>query len=358
MKGFCQLIVAILVMSVATGAPEAPVPESRNEPLPTGDVLAHDPVMIEAEGTYYLFTTGPGVTVWTSSDLQCWSLLGPVFEQTPAWVQETVPEFRGHFWAPDIVFREGRYFLYYSVSTFGRNNSAIGVATNVTLDPEDPHYQWVDRGKVIESFPGLTAWNAIDPQFVEDRGGIPYLAFGSFWEGLKIARLSPALDAVADDWETLPTLARRAREGRDIEQGGGPIEAPFIFRRGDYFYLFASVDFCCRGPESTYKMIVGRSQNLLGPYVDSAGTRLLDGGGDVLLTGGENWYGVGHNAVYTFGEQDYLVFHGYDASTDPAGRPRLRIESLLWDTDGWPLVDLDAPLRSATCNLNSPDPDE
>ena len=327
--------------------PDAPVAEWPKSPLPTEAVLAHDPVMAEENGKYYLFTTGPGITVWVSEDMETWMRRPAVFDPFPAWVPVTIPNFAGHMWAPDIYHHNGLYYLYYSVSAFGKNTSAIGVATNPTLDSENPAYAWIDHGKVIQSFPGITNWNAIDAQVIDDENGVPYFCFGSFWSGLKIGEMMPDRLSLKDYWADLPTIASRIEnpdappppEGYPATSGPGMIEAPFIFRKGAYFYLFASIDKCCRGLESTYKMIVGRSPSVTGPYLDRDGRSLVDGGGTLILEGDERWAGVGHNSVYTFHDKDYLVFHGYDTST-PRGLPRLRIERLEWDADGWPVIGL------------------
>ncbi|RZK92648.1 MAG: arabinan endo-1,5-alpha-L-arabinosidase, partial [Hymenobacter sp.] len=122
----------------------------------------------------------------------------------------------------------------------------------------------------------------------------------------------------------------------DSLPGDGAIEGPFIFRHGEFYYLFVSFDYCCRGPQSTYKMMVGRARAVTGPYLDQAGTPLEQGGGTLVLQGDANWYGVGHNAVATFDKVDYLIFHGYDAHDQ--GRPKLRIEPLTWSAAGWPQV--------------------
>ncbi len=71
------------------------------------------------------------------------------------------------------------------------------------------------------------------------------------------------------------------------------IEAPFIVRHGGYFYLFTSWDLCCRGLKSSYKTMVGRSKSITGPYVDSAGKLLTDGGGTPLLIANTRWLGPG-----------------------------------------------------------------
>jgi arabinan endo-1,5-alpha-L-arabinosidase len=315
------------------------------------DVPIHDPVMIRQDGTYYAFATGQGIAVWSSRDRVHWRREPPVFAAPPAWAVEAVPTFRGHIWAPDISYHDGRYYLYYAVSAFGKNTSCIGVATNVTLDPRAPDFQWVDHGKVIQSVPGVTNWNAIDPNLITAADGTPYLAFGSFWDGLKLAKLTPDRLHVAQPLDELPTIASRktdpaapnppALAGNPTDAGGNAIEAPFIFPHGGYYYLFASIDYCCKGAASTYKMIVGRAKELPGPYVDAAGVPLTRGGGTILLAGDERWHGVGHCGVYDFDGVTYLIFHGYDATAH--GQAKLRIEKLQWDDAGWPRVALSTP---------------
>ncbi len=314
---------------------------------PVLDVPIHDPVMYRENGVYYIFATGPGIAVWSSADMVRWRREGPVFAAPPEWTVEAVPGFRGVFWAPDISFFQGKYYLYYAVSAFGKNTSCIGVATNITLDPRSSGFKWVDHGKVIQSVPGVTNWNAIDPNLIAADDGSAYLVFGSFWEGIKMVRLSPDRLSVAEALDHLPTLASRMKDpsdpnppasaGNPVEAGGNAIEAPFIFRHGAHYYLFASIDYCCRGPKSTYKMIVGRSESITGPYVDEAGVPLARGGGTILLAGDSKWYGVGHNGAKSFDGIDYIVFHAYDAS-DPHGRAKLRIDQLSWTPEGWPRV--------------------
>jgi len=307
-------------------------------------IIVHDPVMIRQNDTYYTFCTGNGISVFSSPDMKSWKSEKPVFASAPQWAVEAIPTFKGHVWAPDISYFNGEYYLYYSVSAFGKNTSCIGLATNKTLDPNDPQFKWVDHGKVIQSIPGKTNWNAIDPNLIIDEKGTPYLTFGSFWDGLKMVKLSPDAKSVAEDIERIPTIASRKSDpnapnppsvdNNPVDAGGNAIEAPFIFRKGNYYYLFASIDYCCKGINSTYKMIVGRSGKLTGPYIDRSGKPMAKGGGTILLAGDENWYGVGHNAVVSFDGTDYLVFHGYDAHD--SGKPKLNIRKLNWDKDGWP----------------------
>ena len=298
-------------------------------PVQFVDIRVHDPAMIAANGRYYLFATGRGIDVWSSTDLANWTRKAPVFATPPAWAAELVPGFVNHVWAPDISYHDGRYHLYYSVSRFGKNRSAIGHATNITLDPSDPDFRWTDHGPVVRSIPGRDRWNAIDPNLVLAHDGTPWLVFGSFWSGIKLVRLAPDLNTPARP-ETLHAVAARPNDA---------IEAPFIFRKNGWYYLFVSWDVCCRGAASTYKVMVGRSREIIGPYLDREGEDMRSGGGTLVVMGDSAWAGVGHSATYTFGKTDYLIFHGYARFDE--GRPKLLLREIKWDEEGWPRVALD-----------------
>ena len=299
--------------------------------------VVHDPVAIESEGTYYIYNTGRGIASWKSNDLKNWQFMKPVFDVSPEWAKKEVPKFDGNIWAPDISFHNGQYFLYYSISSFASNRSCIGVATNVTLNPSDPRYKWVDHGKVIESVPGRDNWNAIDPNLVFDENGKPWLMFGSFWGGLKMVQLTDDLLSIAKP-EAWYTVASRQRDKMldETDPGDASIEAPFVFRKGKYYYLFASFDLCCRGEKSNYNVRVGRSEKLAGPYIDKEGKSMLHGGGTLIAGSDEQFYGKGHNSVYTFGSTDYMFLHGYEKTY--RGRPTLLIYKLNWDNEGWPYI--------------------
>ncbi|PHN08395.1 arabinan endo-1,5-alpha-L-arabinosidase [Flavilitoribacter nigricans] len=302
------------------------------------DIRVHDPVAIRQGDTYYLFCTGRGISVWSSPDLENWTKQAAVFEHAPDWTQSIVPGFRNHIWAPDISYHDGQYYLYYSISAFGKNTSAIGVATNATLDPESPDFKWQDHGMVIQSIPNRDLWNAIDPNLAVDEEGAAWLSFGSFWGGLKLFKLADnrLQPAQPQEWHTIAKRERDPLE-EDDRAGQAALEAPFIFQKNGYYYLFASYDYCCRGAESTYKVKVGRSKDIRGPYLDKDGNRMDQGGGSIVLEGNEQWPGLGHNSIYTFDGQDYFIFHAYDMQDN--GRPKLKISTVGWDEDGWPVVD-------------------
>lgn len=303
-----------------------------------GQVSIHDPVMAKEGNTYFLYSTGPGITFYSSTDLKTWRLRGRIFPGEPSWARSVVPQFNGHIWAPDISFHDGRYYLYYAVSAPGVNTSAIGLTISKTLDPASPDYRWDDQGIVIRSVPNRDMWNAIDPNLALDEHGTPWLAFGSFWGGIKLVQLDPSLKKPAEP-EVWYSLAKRDRSllVDDREPEPAEIEAPFIFRKGDYYYLFVSWDKCCRGVDSDYKMMVGRSRTLTGPYVDRLGRDLAQGGGTLVLAGTKDFAGVGHNSAYTWDGKDYLVFHAYE--TADHGLQKLKIAQIVWDESGWPKIE-------------------
>lgn len=293
----------------------------------------HDPVLIKDEDTYYVFCTGAGIPVRSSVDMLDWKLEFPpkVFASTPQWVQEAIPN-QNDFWAPDISYFNGKYHLYYSVSTFGSNRSVIGLATNVTLNPRSDDFQWVDEGLVIESQRNYN-YNCIDPNLVIDADGVPWLAFGSFWSGIKMRRIDAETGKLSEADTTLYALAQR-------HVNSGAVEAPFIIRHGDFYYLFVSFDSCCQGTDSTYHVMVGRSESVTGPYVDRDGVAMLDGGGTQVTFPSERWRGPGHNGIWQENGIDYIVYHAYDAQN--RGVPVMHIAPLNWDDEGWPsMIPLD-----------------
>jgi arabinan endo-1,5-alpha-L-arabinosidase len=300
----------------------------------SGDVEGvHDPAIAKDGGSYYVFSTGGGqgvIPIRTSKDLRSWSTAGYVFDKLPEWVAEEVPKARGA-WAPDISFYNGKFHLYYAVSSFGSRDSAIGLATNATLDPGSPQYKWVDEGMVVRSRQDRDDWNAIDANlFVEDKDNV-WLNWGSFWGGIQMRRIDPATGKLSTKDTEMYSLSSRER----AQPIGGSVEAPFLVRHGDFFYLFVSFDRCCRGVNSTYNVVVGRSRKVTGPYVDRDGKPMTQGGGSLVIgSTSANWKGPGHEAVLHDGSRDYLIFHAYHGTT---GRPFLQISTMVWE-DGWPRV--------------------
>jgi arabinan endo-1,5-alpha-L-arabinosidase len=296
----------------------------------------HDPSVIRQNGTYYVFGTDIGTPVNGSLPILCsgdrvaWSACGYVFSQVPHWVTTQVPGVVG-LWAPDISYFNGLYHVYYAGSTFGSNLSVIGLATNSTLDPTDPTYEWVDQGEVLSS---TTAddFNAIDPNILADTDGSVWLTYGSFWSGIKQQQIDPTTGFLLASNPNVYSLATRPNVPAD------PVEAASLVHQGSYYYLFVSFDYCCNTDpyQDTYRIMVGRGSSPNGPFTDMNGTAMMQGGGTQLLAGnGTSWSGPGGQTAYLDSQNgDIIVFHAIQL---PDGAPYLFVNSLTWPNN-WPQI--------------------
>ena len=332
-RPFIALVLACLhsVPALAAAA-QTSQPAAASAPAPppgSRDVRTHDPSTVIRQGDeYWFYYTGPGLRSYHSRDLKTWEPGPPrVLDQLPQWTQPYALRM-DRLWAPDVVRApDGRYFLYYSASSFGKNTSAIGLASNTTLDPADAAYRWVDHGIVIQS-KASDDFNAIDPAVTLDKDARMWLSFGSYWSGIKLIELNPRTGLRIAPDSRVHSLAR-AKE----------IEAPFIHRHGEKYYLFVNHGLCCRGVKSTYEIRVGRSDRITGPYVDRDGKDLLDGGGTLVLGSQprDNFIGPGHASIVTDADgREWLTCHFYDATQ--FGRGTFAMRRLAWGEGDWPMV--------------------
>jgi len=310
----------LLVCLALAGAQE--VPRYTN---PVVTPIAADPDIIRAEnGSFYLYATqdnwadGSGdhyIPIFRSSDLVNWTFVEDAFSLPPAW-----KESGGFYWAPDISQRNGTYYLYYAYSLWGDPNPCIGLATS-----KSPKGPWEDLGRAVFCSEDIGVENSIDP-FVWYEDGERTMIWGSFNGIYAVALSGDGTEAVGET-----TLLADTR-----------FEAPYIVKRDSYYHLFLAAGSCCDGEWSTYTTYAGRSEDLLGPYLDSQGRDLRDGGGDILLSANDTWVGPGHNAVVQDDAgADWIVYHAIPRTNPRLGngvnrRPTL-IDRLEWQ-NGWPKV--------------------
>ena len=296
-----QLLAALCLMFCAQAAQAVNL---------TGVPNAHDPGTLTRDGdTYFNFTTGNGIWYSTSTDMLNWSAgPAPVFSTPPAWIANKIPNFGGSYWAPDVIHMNGYYYLYYSVSTFGTSVSAIGVARSASL--KSP--AWTDLGIVVQSYGGGAEINAIDPALFRDYDGKVYMSYGSFFGGIGLTEINQATGKTTGNVTTI------------LGGGGKDIEAPYITRDGEYYYLFVNRGKCCQGAASTYYVEVQRASSVTGPY---SGTRTalpnLDG----------KYKGPGHIGVLKQDGCNYTSIHYYDVNDN--GAAKLDILKMTYG-DGWP----------------------
>lgn len=312
----------ILLAITAAFSPAA----SAHEPRIARQLDIHDPsTVVRADGAWWVFGTGRLVLSARSPDLHRWEKFPAVLASEPAWARAIAPgNDKAHYWAPDIIRVGDRWFLYYSVSEFGKNTSAIALATSPSLNPSDPARRWTDHGVVIRST-RADDFNAIDPSILLDREGRLWMAFGSFWAGIFLVELDASTGLALDPSRPPLQLA-----------WSPDIEAPTLYQRGDYTYLFVNHGICCRGKDSTYHVLVGRSRAVTGPYLDDQGRDLREGGGRPFLATEEERIGPGHVTVFRDGDTDQIAFHFYDGNRN--GAPTLGIRPLRWTDDGWPIL--------------------
>ncbi len=283
------------------------------------DIGVHDPSMIWDGARYYLFATGGTLGVRSSADILTWSNAGNVFASVPAWITSALGSTPGDLWAPDISYFGGRFHVYYAGSSFGSNDSVIGLATSTSLASP----AWVDDGLVVQS-KSSDDFNAIDPSVAFDPACTPWLAFGSFWSGIKLRQLDATTGKPSTDDTTLYAIASR---------NGGAIEAASIVSHNGYYYLFVSFDACCKGTSSTYRTMVGRATSITGPYTDKAGKDMMQGAAEQLLASTGRYIGPGGGTAWRDGDNYLYVYHYYDG--DAGGASKLQVRPIQFDGADW-----------------------
>lgn len=298
--------------------------ESEIKKMYTNPVVASslpDPTIIKAEdGWFYLYATEDirNTPIYKSSDLVNWKFTGTAF------TNESRPDFepKGGLWAPDINYINGKYVLYYSMSVWGGEwTCGIGVASGDS--PEGP---FTDHGKLFRS-KEIEVQNSIDPFYIEEDGK-HFLFWGSF-RGIYAIELS------SDGLSLKP--------GAEKQQiAGTAYEGVYIHKKGDWYYLFASIGSCCEGVNSTYTTVVGRSDSLFGPYHNKINQPMMENRHEVVIHKNERFVGTGHNSeiVEDDAGNSWILYHAVDKN-NPHGRV-LMLDEVQWDND-WPFVEGTTP---------------
>jgi len=293
---------------------------------PVIQVSLPDPTIIKSpDGHFYLYATEDirNIPIYQSKDLLNWTFTGTAF------TAETRPNFepKGGLWAPDINRINDKYVLYYSMSVWG-GEWTCGIGVAVSDKPEGP---FADKGKLFRS-DEIDVQNSIDPFYIEENGK-KYLFWGSF-RGIYAIELS-------DDGLSL-------KPNTEKEQiAGTAFEGTYIYKRGEYYYLFASIGSCCEGINSTYQLVVGRSASLLGPYTDKDGIDMQENGYSIIIGSNSAFVGNGHcsEIVQDDAGNDWVFYHGVDKQ-NPHGRVLL-LDQIKWDKEGWPYVEENSPSLNA-----------
>lgn len=280
-----------------------------------------DPTIIRTEdGSFYLYATENirNIPIYKSNDLINWEFKGTAFNDSTRPVFEP----KGGLWAPDINYINGKYVMYYSMSVWGGEwTCGIGVATS-----DKPDGPFVDLGKLFIS-KEIGVQNSIDPFFIEDNGR-NYLFWGSF-------RGIYAIELAHDGLSLMPSAQKQ-------QIAGTAYEGVYIMKKNDFYYCFASVGSCCSGVNSTYNTVVGRSENLFGPYVDKSGKCMMDNHHEIFISANNRFVGPGHNSEIVIDEcgKSWMFYHAIDKS-NPRGRV-LMLDEVQWN-NYWPFTQTSTP---------------
>lgn len=319
-KLFVFIGILLLTVTCSKTNNDSQVPKTNETPAAfwnlTGSVGAHDPCIIKEGTTWWVFTTGTGIPVKYSSDGLNWTQGVQRFASALSWWSTYAPGMGNNdVWAPMCYYYGGRYWLYYSVSVFGKKTSAIGLTSCSSIVKGD----WRDDGMVISSN-SSSAYNAIDPNVSADASGNLWLSFGSWNNGIYVVKLSTS-------------TMKPTGSVYNIAYKSGGIEGSCIMYNGGYYYLFNSYGLCCQGVNSTYKIGYGRATSITGPYYDKSGVNMLSGGYTLLDGGNSRWIGPGGQSIYKNGSSYVFIRHAYDATDN--GAPKMLINDLYF-TGGWP----------------------
>ena len=323
-------------------APPPPDPVEATEYInPVFKPILADPTVIKDPASDYFYAYGTEdywstdkknhlVAIVRSKDLVNWVYSGDAFTVKPSWKTD------GGIWAPDIAIVNDKYHLYYSYSVWADGNPGVGLAISAT-----PGGPFTDAGKLfLSSEIGIP--NCIDPFYYED-GGKKYLFMGSYNDAPTQGTYGVEL---ADDGKSVKDMNQK------FKVAAGDFEGVNLFKRGEYYYFFGSKNNCCDGAASIYQVRVGRSKNLMGPYLDKAGNDLaVRGNGTLVLQRSDKYAGPGHNArlITDKNGDDWMLYHAMDVKNAMIGtvnQRALMLDKVSWDADGWPLVNDGYPSSS------------
>ncbi|KAI1842162.1 hypothetical protein JX265_005739 [Neoarthrinium moseri] len=291
---FAKLVSGLLALAAGVAA-------YGNPGACSGDCWAHDPAVIQrsSDGVYFRFNTGSKIGIWKSSALE-----GPWVYQGAAIPAGSKINLAGKddLWAPDVQKVGNSYIMYYAVSTFGSQNSAIGYATSSTME----YGSWTDHGATGISSSSGKSYNAIDPNLIAV-GSSYLMTFGSFWGDIYQAPMSSAATSATGSSYNLAYQP----------SGSHAQEGAFMWYRSGYYYLFWSEGICCGYDSSKpaagaeYKIRVCRSTSATGGFVDKNGASCTSGGGTTVLESHGNVYGPGGQGIFSDGAHGTVLYYHY-----------------------------------------------
>ncbi|MBR4048691.1 MAG: family 43 glycosylhydrolase [Bacteroides sp.] len=294
-----SILIASIAMLAAVNSAEAQI----------GNPYIHDPsTIMECEGKYYTFGTGGG---------------GLISPDGYTWDGGAVRPGGGA--APDAIKIGDRYLIAYGATGGGLGGGHAGIIYtmwNKTLDPKSPDFKYSEPNLVAQSEYDEDC-DAIDPSLLMGPDGRLWMSYGTYFGFIRLVELDPA-------------TGKRVEGNKAIDIAIDCEASALIYRNG-WYYLLGTHGTCCDGVNSTYNIVVGRSRNVTGPYLDNVGRDMLKGGGKMVLAAGGRLIGAGHFGRYIVEEGVEKMSCHFEADMDRSGRSVLNVRPLVWKND-WPVA--------------------
>ena len=294
-----SILIASIAMLAAVNSAEAQI----------GNPYIHDPsTIMECEGKYYTFGTGGG---------------GLISPDGYTWDGGAVRPGGGA--APDAIKIGDRYLIAYGATGGGLGGGHAGIIYtmwNKTLDPKSPDFKYSEPNLVAQSEYDEDC-DAIDPSLLMGPDGRLWMSYGTYFGFIRLVELDPA-------------TGKRVEDNKAIDIAIDCEASALIYRNG-WYYLLGTHGTCCDGVNSTYNIVVGRSRNVTGPYLDNVGRDMLKGGGKMVLAAGGRLIGAGHFGRYIVEEGVEKMSCHFEADMDRSGRSVLNVRPLVWKND-WPVA--------------------
>jgi hypothetical protein len=224
--------------------------------------------------------------VFSSENLTDWTDHGVILNQTDVpWLGRESFD----MWAPDCVFRNGKYYFYFP--TGGR----IGVAV-----ADKPYGPFKAEEQPINGVRG------IDPCVLIDKDGTPYIYYSL--NAIFAAKLKDNMVELDSDVLKIPNLPTE-----------GLVEGPFVFERNGIYYLTYPHEV-----DGAERLEYATGSSPMGPFEPRG----------VIMDQSASGCWTNHHSIVEYKGQWYLFYHDKDLSPDFDKNRAMKADYLFFNEDG------------------------
>lgn len=288
-----------------------------------GAVQAADPHVIKYGDKFYLYATNANenadcsyLQCWSSVNLTDWTNEGICYQPSRTnWAIDGL-------WAPEVIERNGTFYLYYSGWSLRNRIHEIGIAKSTSptgpfkdfvglndngdmvSEKEAPIHINIDGGKVdavIDASPFIDKDGKAYLYFVQDQHNIP--SKGAYVSTIYVAELNNDMVSIKED--TITELISPSQDW-EVESSSGSLwnEAPYVYEKDGIYYLFYSANYYM---DRAYCLGVATSTSPMGPFVKKE---------TPLLKTQDYWdyvTGTGHCSIFESvdNKETFITYHSH-----------------------------------------------